>query len=384
MAFTTETSRRSSTIPPFIAMDVMERAMEIEKSGRQVIHLEVGEPDFDTPEPVKAAAARAMREGKTHYTSSLGIQELREEISAYYQRTYGVKVDPGKIVVTSGTSPAMVLVFAALLDHGDEVILSDPHYACYPNYIRFVGGVPTYVRVYEDNGFSFDINDLKRRIGGRTKAVFVNSPANPTGVVLDEGQLRDLAALDIPVVSDEIYHGLVYEGRARSMLEFTDRSVVINGFSKVFAMTGWRLGYAILPGYLVRAVQKMQQNIFICASSVAQYAAIAALRDCRDFVESMRVTYDTRRKYLIRRLRDMGFGIAYEPKGAFYILANARRFSNDSYRLAFDILEKAHVAVTPGIDFGDNAEGYLRFSYANSLENIREGLDRLEAYLQNL
>lgn len=384
MAFTTETSRRSSTIPPFIAMDVMERAMEIEKSGRQVIHLEVGEPDFDTPEPVKAAAARAMREGKTHYTSSLGIQELREEISAYYQRTYGVKVDPGKIVVTSGTSPAMVLVFAALLDHGDEVILSDPHYACYPNYIRFVGGVPTYVRVYEDNGFSFDINDLKRRIGRRTKAVFVNSPANPTGVVLDEGQLRDLAALDIPVVSDEIYHGLVYEGRARSMLEFTDRSVVINGFSKVFAMTGWRLGYAILPGYLVRAVQKMQQNIFICASSVAQYAAIAALRDCRDFVESMRVTYDTRRKYLIRRLRDMGFGIAYEPKGAFYILANARRFSNDSYRLAFDILEKAHVAVTPGIDFGDNAEGYLRFSYANSLENIREGLDRLEAYLQNL
>ncbi|MEW5933438.1 MAG: pyridoxal phosphate-dependent aminotransferase [Bacillota bacterium] len=377
----TNPSRTASDIPPFIVMDVMEKAHALEGQGPPIVHLEVGEPDFDTPPPIKEAAARALAAGHTHYTHSLGLPELREEICAYYCREYGVEITPDRIIVTSGTSPAMLLVFAALLDPGDEVILPDPHYACYPNTIRFVGGSPVYVTLKEEEGFRYHPEAIRERIGPRTRAALINSPANPTGIVLAPEQLRDLATLDTLLVSDEIYHGLVYDGRAHSLLEYTDRCVVINGFSKLYAMTGWRLGYAILPRELVRPVQKLQQNLMICASSLAQHAALAAFRECDAYVRDMVATYDTRRRHLVRRLREIGFGVAVEPTGAFYVLANARRFCTDSYAFAMELLEHARVAVAPGIDFGRNAEGYLRFSYANSLENIEEGMRRLAAYL---
>ncbi|HHY93605.1 MAG TPA: pyridoxal phosphate-dependent aminotransferase [Firmicutes bacterium] len=362
-------------------MDVMEKAHALEAGGDPIVHLEVGEPDFDTPLPIKEAAARALAAGHTHYTHSLGIPELREEICRYYEREYGVKITPERTIVTSGTSPALLLVFAALLDPGDEVILSDPHYACYPNTIRLAGGSPVYVPLREEEGFRYHPEAIRERIGPRTRAILINSPANPTGIVLPPEQLQALAGLDITVVSDEIYHGLVYEGRAHSLLEYTDDCIVINGFSKRYAMTGWRLGYAIVPPGLVRAVQKLQQNLFICASSLAQHAAISALTECEEYVREMVSTYDARRRHLIRRLREIGLGVAVEPTGAFYVLANARRFSRDSYALAMELLEKARVAVAPGIDFGANAEGYLRFSYANSVDNIEEGMCRLAAYL---
>lgn len=374
-------SRMAAEIPPFIVMDVLEKAQAMSKDGPPVIHLEVGEPDFDTPPPIKEAASRALAAGHTHYTHSLGLLELREEICAYYRREYGVEITPDRVVVTSGTSPAMLLVFAALLDPGDEVILPDPHYACYPNTIRFAGGSPVYVPLREDEGFRYDPEAVRARIGPRTRAILVNSPANPTGIVLSPEQLAALADLDILLVSDEIYHGLVYGERAHSVLEYTDRCVVINGFSKLYAMTGWRLGYAILPPELVRPVQKLQQNLMICASSVAQHAALAALRECEPYVREMVRTYDTRRRHLVGRLREIGFGVAVEPTGAFYVLANARRFCSDSYAFAMELLERTRVAVAPGIDFGANAEGYLRFSYANSLENIEEAMRRLAAYL---
>jgi aspartate/methionine/tyrosine aminotransferase len=347
-----------------------------------VIHLEVGEPDFDTPECIKEAGRRAITDGQTHYTHSLGTLELREAIAAWYHQRYGAKVAPDRIIVTSGTSPAMFMLFAALLEAGDEVILSNPHYACYPNFVRFFGAQPAFVPVEEDDGFQFRPEEVQKRLGPKTKAVFVNSPANPTGTLLAPDRMEKIAAMAPLVVSDEIYHGLVYGSeREHSIFEFTDQAVVINGFSKLFAMTGWRLGYIIAPAEFIRPMQKIQQNFFISPSSVAQAAGVAALTQAQADVEKMRRTYDERRRFMIQGLRNLGFRIQVEPTGAFYVLVSARRLDADSYRLAFDILEKAHVGVTPGIDFGSGAEGYLRFSFANSVDNIAEGLRRLGVYL---
>ena len=377
-------TKRAKEIRPFIVMDVLERAQELESQGEHVIHLEVGEPDFDTPACVRAAGERAIREGKTHYTHSQGLLELRQAICEDYLKRYGVEITPEQVIVTSGTSPAMLLIFGALLEAGDEVIISDPHYACYPNFIRFVDGIPVRVPVAEEDGFQFRPEEIRRMVSPRTRAIFINSPANPTGNLLSPERMAEIAKIGPMVISDEIYHGLVYEGEEHTILEYTDESFVLNGFSKLYAMTGWRLGYVIAPPRFVRPMQKMQQNFFISASAMAQWAGVEALRNEEAAAEVARMvsTYDERRRYMIQRLKKMGFGITVEPTGAFYVLANAKRFSSDSYSLAFDILHNAKVGVTPGVDFGPNCEGYIRFTYANSLENIAEGMDRLEQYLE--
>ncbi|SPF49936.1 putative aspartate aminotransferase 2 [Syntrophobacter sp. SbD1] len=379
--------RRLEQMTSFIVMDVLERAREMERAGESVIHLEVGEPDFKTPEAVKNSAIEALRRGDTHYTHSLGTHELREAICSYYERTYGIgSIDPGRVVVTAGTSPAFLVAMSAFLECGDEVILSNPHYACHPNFVRFLEAVPKMIPVYEEDGFQYRPESIKAALSPRTKAILVNSPANPTGNLLDADRMAQIADFGRLILSDEIYHGLVYEGRARSALEFTENCIVFNGFSKLFAMTGWRLGYLIAPLHMIRPIQKMVQNFFICANSVAQAAGCTALTDpsVAEDIAKMRETYNQRRIYMIARLREIGFGITVEPTGAFYVFANARRFTGDSYSFAFEILEKAKVGITPGVDFGSNAEGYVRFSYANSLENIREGLDRIECYLKGL
>jgi aspartate/methionine/tyrosine aminotransferase len=375
-------SKKSSEIEPFLVMEVMEKAAEMERRGEHIIHLEVGELDFDTPQCIKDAAVDAIGAGKTRYTHSLGLMELREAIAEYYRNRYRVTVHPEQILVTSGTSPAMLLACFALLERGDNIILPDPYYACYPNFIILADGVPRYVDVREEDGFHYRPETVARKIGKRTRAILVNSPANPTGTVLDQDRMKALSQLSPYLISDEIYHGLVYEGTEHSMLEFTDRCFVINGFSKLYAMTGWRLGYIIVPEAFIRPLQKMHQNFFISANAFVQWAGVAALKHAGQDVEQMKQTLNARRRYIIPRLRELGFGIGVEPTGAFYVLANAKQFSGDSLALAFSILEEARVGVTPGIDFGRNAEGYLRFSYANSLENIKEGMDRIEAYLQ--
>ncbi|SDL08896.1 pyridoxal phosphate-dependent aminotransferase [Halarsenatibacter silvermanii] len=376
-----DVSKRCREIPPFIAMDVLEKAEALEEKGQDIIHLEVGEPDFNTPPPVREAAAEALEDNRTHYTSSKGLKELREAIAEHYRQRYDVEVSPEQIIVTTGSSPAILLICSALLNQGEEIIVSDPHYPCYPNIIESAGGEAVKVPVYEEDAFQYRREDIEEKISSETKGIFVNSPSNPMGTLSTAEDLKALAELDPYVISDEIYHGLVYEGKARSILEFTDRAFVVNGFSKLYAMTGWRLGYAILPEEFVRPVQKMQQNYFICAGSFVQHAGITALQECNEYVENMVNTYDRRRRRIISGLKDLGFGIKNEPTGAFYVFADASRFGEDSYELAFDIMEEAGVAVTPGIDFGENAEGYLRFSYANSLENIEEALNRLENYL---
>jgi aspartate/methionine/tyrosine aminotransferase len=375
-------SKKAKEIPPFIVMDVLEKAQELARMGEDVIHLEVGEPDFDTPECIKEACFRAIREGETHYTHSLGLIELREAIAEDYWKKYRVKVSPEQILVASGTSPALLLLFSALLEPGDEVILSNPYYACYPNFIRFVDGNPVFVDVMEEEGFQYLPEMIEPKLNPRVKGIMINSPSNPTGNVMDKERMLKITKLSPYIISDEIYHGLVYQGKAHSILEFTDRAFVINGFSKLYAMTGWRLGYVIAPIEFIRPMQKIQQNLFISASSFAQWAALAGLKEASEDIQRMRETYDQRRRFLIPRLKELGFGITVEPTGAFYILANAKHFSKDSYGLAFDILKEAKVGVAPGIDFGSNAEGYLRFSYANSLENIQEGMNRLERYLE--
>jgi len=376
-------ARRAEEIKPFIVMDVLEKACELECQGEEIIHLEVGEPDFDTPDCVKAAATRAIEEGFTHYTHSLGLLELREAICDYYAKVYQVDLDPEQILVTSGSSPAIFMVFSALLEAGDQVIISDPHYACYPNFIRFVQGEPITVPVFEDDAFQYRPEAIKEKISLRTRAIFINSPSNPTGNLLSEERMQAIAEFEPYIVSDEIYHGLVYAGNAHSILEYTDRAFVLNGFSKLFAMTGLRLGYLIAPREFMRPIQKIHQNFFISANAMVQKAGIAALKHADDDVTRMKATYDKRRQFMIKRLRELGFGITVEPTGAFYVFANARHLSDDSYALAFEILNNAHVGVAPGIDFGANGEGYLRFSYANSIEHIAEGMNRLEAYIKS-
>jgi len=374
---------RAREFRSFIVMDVLERASALEQQGRDIIHLEIGEPDFDTPQCIREAGITAIQEGKTHYTHSLGIRELREAICNFYLERYKVRLNPEQILITSGTSPALLLIFSAILEKGDEIIISNPYYPCYPNIIEYAGGTCIFVDTHEDDGFQFLPQEVANAISPRTRAIFTNSPSNPCGTLLSPQRMQSLLELGPYVVSDEIYHGLVYEGSEHSILEYSDRAFVLNGFSKLYAMTGWRLGYIIAPMEFLRPMQKMQQNFFISASSVSQYAGLAALKYAQRDVEQMRSIFDQRRRYMLKRLKDLGFGISVDPVGAFYILAKAKHISPDSYKLAFEILEKAGVGVAPGIDFGSAAEGYLRFSYANSLENITEGLRRMEEFLKH-
>lgn len=376
-----ELPARVREISPFIVMEVLEKAKEMESKGIDIIHLEVGEPDFDLPESVKIASNIAMRTGYTHYTHSLGDPQLRRVISRQYKIRYGLDIDPGRIIITSGSSPAILLVLSVIMEAGREVITPDPGYACYPNFIRHLGGIPREVACHAKNGFQYDPMDVKNTINDATAAIMINSPSNPSGHLMPAEIMSSIAAMGKWIISDEIYHGLVYEGREHSILEFTEKAFVVSGFSKLYAMTGLRIGYLIAPEEYVRPIQKLQQNLFICASSVAQRAAIVALESCQEEIAEMKETYQKRRRIMIDGLRTLGFTIEKEPEGAFYVFANARKFSENSYKFAFEILENAHVGVAPGIDFGANGEGYLRFSYANSEENIHEGLNRISKFL---
>ena len=375
---------KDRSIRPFIVMEVLERALELERAGRDIVHLEIGEPDFPTPPRIVRAAEEALRRGDTHYTDSRGAAALRAAIARHYETEYGASVQPDRVIVTMGTSPALLLVLSLLVEEpGDEIIVGDPGYPCYPNFIRHLRGVPRRVATGERSGFQLDPAAVRRAIGPRTKAVIVNSPSNPAGTLLPAGDLAELCDLGIPVISDEIYHGLVYGERARSALECTGDAFVLNGFSKRYAMTGWRLGWVIAPERHIRRLQILQQNLFICASSFVQQAGIAALSETHPEIEEMRRIYDARRRYLLAELPRIGLHFAVEPRGAFYFLVNARHIGGDSLRLAYDMLERSGVAVAPGIDFGDAGEGYLRISYANSIERIAEGVRRIERYVDD-
>ncbi len=382
------TARRVLDIEPFLAVEIAERAFELERGGADIVHLEFGEPDFEAPPVVADAVMRAIKDGRTKYTSSLGILPLREAVAEHYAATYGVRIAADQVLVTPGTSPAMLLLFGYLLDPGDEVVLGDPYYACYPNFIRYAEGRLVTVSTAEKEGFALRADAVRERLGPRTRAILINSPANPTGAVMTAEAIAGIAEVagraGAVVVSDEIYHGLVYEGRERSVLEFTDRAFVLNGFSKAFAMTGWRLGYVIGPAEAIRALQKVFGNFFISTNEFVQWAGVAALREAREETARFRAIFAERRRAMVDGLRRVGLGVGFEPTGAFYVLANARAYTSDSTRFAMRMLQEAHVAVTPGAAFGPNAEGYLRFSYASSVGRIEEGLSRIERFLSAL
>lgn len=366
---------------PFIVMDVLERANELQAEGVDVVHLEVGEPDFETPDCINRAVIEAQQVGVTHYTHSLGSPELRKEIANMYKMEYGVEVDPECIVITSGSSPAILMTLMLLCDVDDEVIMSNPGYPCYKNFALACHARPVFVDLSPEVGFRYSIDEIRNKITDKTRAVFVNSPMNPTGGLVDVETMKSLAEIGVPIISDEIYHGLVYGEKPHTMLEFSDKVFVVNGFSKKYAMTGLRLGYVIAPKKYIRELQILQQNLFICAPSTAQVGGVAALREAEEDVKRMCEVYNERRVYMLSRLQKMGFVIHSEPIGAFYIYCDARKFTHDSYQFAFEILEKTHVGITPGVDFGSNGEGFVRFSYANSLENIKKAMDRIELYL---
>ena len=378
-------AKRTEEVEPFLAMEVMERGMAMARAGKAIVQLGVGEPDFDAPPAAVQAAVDSLVSGETHYTDSRGLFVLREAIAKDCEKRRGVAVDPDQIVVTSGTSPAILLCLNLLVDPGDEVILATPHYPCYPNMIAVCGGKPVLVPTGPEDGFVIDVAEVRAAVTSRTRAIFLASPANPTGAVQPKEVVEQLSALGIPILSDEIYDGITYdETQVISPLSFTENCYVLDGFSKRYAMTGFRLGYLIAPELAMRPLQSLMQSFFISTSQFVQQAGVAALAHGAEHVEHMRQEYAIRRRILVDGLRDMGLSIPIDPPGAFYVLVDMRRFERDSLTLCFDILDKAHVALGPGRDFGEAAEGFVRFSFATAREQIEEGLRRLARAIPEL
>lgn len=379
-------SARAQAVRPFVVMDVVARAKELEAQGRDIVRMDVGDPDLPTPEVITRAAEVAMEAGDTGYTQSLGLPDLRDAISARFGSKYGVHVASSDIVVTQGTSPAMLLLFGSLLDPGDEVIISDPCYPAYPNYISFLGGVPVRVPARASDGFRMRIDEIEAAVTPRTRCIMINSPSNPTGTVLGPDDLCALADFaerrGLYIASDEIYHGLDFAGTDHTILEYTDRAFVLNGFSKLYAMTGWRLGYLIAPRDFVRPAEVIQQNFFLCANHFVQIAGVTALLQADAEVAAMRAIYDERRRFLVPALREVGLTVEVEPTAAFYVFADARGWGCDSLALAYRLMEEAGVASAPGIDFGPGGEGFLRFSYVTGIDRLREGVERLRSWAE--
>jgi aspartate/methionine/tyrosine aminotransferase len=380
-------ARRMVDIDAFQVMDLLARARVLERQGRDIVHMEIGEPDFPTPAPVTAAAQRALAEGKTHYTPALGLPALRETVAAFYQQRYGVSVSAERIVITPGASGALLLALGVLLNPGERVLLADPGYPCNRHFVRFLDGAATAVPVDADTAWQLAPHHIQHYWEPNTVAAMVASPANPTGSLLGLDELRALglavAQHGGTLIADEIYHGLTYGERAVSALEVAPDAFVINSFSKYFQMTGWRLGWLVIPEIYVREVEKLAQNLFIAPSTPAQYAALAAFSDdTLAILEQRRAEFERRRDYLLPALRDLGFDIPLTPQGAFYIYADCRSLAADSQGFSCDLLEQAGVAVTPGADFGRYLpERYLRFAYTTELVRLQEGVARIRRFL---
>jgi len=383
------TATRMAHIEPFEVMEIQTLAREIEASGRDVVHLEIGEPDFTTPEPIVEAAKRALTTKPMFYTSALGLAELRSAIAKFYSDRYGVSINAGRVIVTAGSSAALLLAFGVLLDPGDEVLLSDPSYPCNRHFVHALGGIPRLVPVGPDTRYQLTAPAARRAWGARTRIAMVATPSNPTGTMVTPEEVRELAALTREkggtLVVDEIYQGLVYGDADRfTAAEAGEDILVINSFSKYFQMTGWRLGWMVVPQALSRDVEKLAQNLFISPSAVAQHAALACFSpETLAIVEARREELDRRRRYLIPALESLGFGVPVVPQGAFYVYADSSRLANDSFAFARGVLAKAAVAFTPGKDFGHHEpERHVRIAYTQPIARLEEAVDRIRKYLQ--
>ncbi|WP_413875474.1 pyridoxal phosphate-dependent aminotransferase [Albidovulum sp.] len=369
-------------VDPFIVMDVMEAARAAEAAGRHIIHMEVGQPSTPAPAAARAVLARAMEQDALGYTVALGLPALREGIARHYAKWYGVDLDPARVIVTAGSSGAFLLAFAALFDAGDRVALGEPGYPSYRQILRAMSVAPVGIPTRAENRYQPRPEEVPDGVRG----LIVASPGNPSGTMLGQGELATLAGLcearGIALISDEIYHGLQYDRRAVTALEVTDEVYVINSFSKYFSMTGWRIGWMVVPPAHVRVVERLAQNMFICPPHASQVAALAAL-DCAAELEANRAVYAENRRLMLAELPKAGFTRIAPPDGAFYIYADVSDLTADSRAFAAEILDRAGVAVTPGLDFDPVRGGRtLRFSYARSTQDIAEGLRRLHEFMK--
>ena len=381
-------ARRMAEIEPFHVMALLARARELEAQGRSIIHMEIGEPDFPTPEPVCRAGMRVIEKGELYYTPAPGLPQLREAIAAYYRLRYGVELSPARILVTTGASAALLLACAVLIDPGDEVLLADPGYPANRHFVRLMEGVPRAVPVDATDGYQLAPQHLERHWGPRSVAALVASPSNPTGTLVSTERLSAMADFagerGGTLIVDEIYHGLVYEGVYTTALAHSDDVFVVNSFSKYFQMTGWRLGWLVAPERYLGELDKLAQNLYLAAPTPSQHAALAAFEpETLAILEARRKEFKARRDYLVPALRGLGFDIPVTPQGAFYVYAGCGRLTQDSFTFARDLLEQAGVAITPGIDFGANApERHVRFAYTNSIARLQEGVSRIAAFLK--
>ncbi|MCK4743366.1 MAG: pyridoxal phosphate-dependent aminotransferase [Sulfuriflexus sp.] len=385
----THIADRMSDIQPFHVMALLGRARELEAHGRSIIHMEIGEPDFVTAQPIIDAGIAALEAGQTHYTPTMGLPALREAISRYYQSHYKVDVPANRIVITPGASGALQLAFSVLINPGDAVVLADPGYPCNRHFVRLNEGQSIAANVDANSNYQLNESILKESWTSNSVAAMLASPSNPTGALVSDNELKAMHAFIEQqggvLVVDEIYHGLVYGQQEKTALAISDDIFVINSFSKYFGMTGWRLGWLVVPEEYLDAVDRLAQNIFLAAPTLAQHAALAAFKpEAIAIFDQRRDKFSERRDYLLFALREIGFDIPVNPEGAFYLYANCEKFSSNSYEFVSDLLEKAGVAITPGIDFGDNAaDKHVRFAYTTSLENLKEGVARIKKYLAN-
>jgi len=380
-------SERMSHLGTETAFEVLNQARVLERQGKDIVHLEIGEPDFDTPKNIVDAAVHALRKGWTHYGPSAGFPDLRQAIAEEVSRSRGVAVDADEVVVVPGGKPIIFFTMLALIDRGDEVIYPNPGFPIYESMIEYLGGKSIPIRLREEKDFGLDVDELASLITDRTKLVILNSPQNPTGGVLDRADIRDIAAAigdrNILVLSDEIYSRLIFEGQHHSIIAvpgFKDRTILLDGFSKTYAMTGWRMGYGVMRPDLATHITRLMTNSNSCTASFTQVAGIEALRGDQSSVEHMRLEFQRRRDAFVGGLnRIKGFSCRM-PKGAFYVFPNVMKTGWKSRKLANALLEEAGVACLSGTAFGDYGEGYLRFSVANSLENLNKGLDRIDQW----
>ena len=379
---------RAAEVRPFYVMELLARAGQLEAEGRSVLHLEVGEPDFPTPQPIIDAGIRALRQLKTHYTPALGLPELRCSIAAYYQQTFNVEIDARRVIVTPGASGALQLALSVLVDSGDNVLLTDPGYPCNRNMIKLLGADSTIVPVGADTQFQMTAADIAGHWNEKSVAAMIASPSNPTGTMIHQQELISLIeAVDAAggrLIVDEIYQGLVYSEDDLTALSFSNDVFVINSFSKYFGMTGWRLGWMVVPDEYVDAIDRVAQNLFLAASTPAQYAALVAFDQGTIEILDRRVAkFRERRDYLLPVLREMGFHIPVEPEGAFYIYADCSAITQNSFEWTRSLLEDEAVALTPGIDFGEyRASTHVRFAYTRPVDQLERACRRIARYIK--
>ena len=380
-------ARRMSDIEPFHVMELLARAKVLEAQGRDIVHMEIGEPDFTTPRPICEAGIRALEHGELFYTPALGMPELREAIAGFYKTRYGVAVSPSRIVITSGSSGALLLAIAALVNPGDQVLVADPGYPANRHFVRMMEGEAVGIPVGPDSHYQLTPALIEQHWGARTVAALVATPSNPTGTLISREHIAAMAAYaqrrNGVLIVDEIYHGLVYEDCESTALDAGNNIFVINSFSKYFNMTGWRLGWMVVPDETVRDFDKLSQNIYLSAPTPAQMAALVAFEpETLAICDARREAFRKRRDFLVPALRDLGFDIPHMPQGAFYVYAGCGRFTQDSHAFALDLLQQAGVAITPGIDFGrHHAREHVRFAYTRPVERLAEGVRRIGAYL---